>query len=525
MKNYLVTALALGLSACGGGGGGGSESFLSFDKAQLVLQGFSEDIAVPKAKFIVTAKEVIKQPASLQVLSTELGISKISITQIDDRSYGVDVVFDNNLSPGTHNGFLDVKVCKDNAASCAQFYGDGPSRLPYSLKVSGVWDGRPLKQFADINWSGSFGDSTNSSYIDAALDTANITKRWEFKMREGEQEHQLRAFGGKIFVLSTINHQFLPLTTHSLKAFDERDGRMLWMSEDNYSMKFSIDNGEITITDDGQQIAYKIDPETGGNNVVQLGSFVDKPGRVESIEPYANGYLAAYRPAKPDYWSSSVDARNSIIYKTQNGGGWKSSGYYTVIAERSNSPSTFLKTESTVYAPVIGKNNEHGIVALSAKDGSEKFFARVQDFYVDAPLFLAGNNICSTSELLTVSCFDKETGQVKWSLPESGVMFSASAQSLLVTDGEFANWRNANTGELEYSWGTVRDYPVKYNDRHSLMFKDVAIVGSPDRLVTIKKGSKDPLWAYNAPTSHLAVSQNGVLFAISAGRLIAFNLQ
>ena len=544
MNKYLVSLIFIALSGCGGGGGGSNtdspvtqnpgqppspsgempgenNGFLSFDRTQLTLQGFSDDYARPKANLRITTRDEINQQISAQISSSGLGVHEVFIKKIDAKNYDATIVFENNLPPGNHSGFFDINLCQDASGTCAQKYGNGPSRIAYSIKVSPPSDLRPLEKFTGITWTRSEGDSNNSRYIDVAIDTENISKRWQYTFPKTELWHQLRVAESKVFVLSGIQAPWGTMIGSTLRAFDEKSGALLWEAKfDDYLKSITIRKGEVIILDDRELMVHKFDMASGTRSISSFAPLHASTHR-GGIELYKDGYLGAFSLG----FNSYGPIRDSAIsYKSTDGGGWIKDNYYVLFSDQPGAQSAFLKTDDTIYAKVARYDYETvGIVALSPKDGSEKFFSPAP-LNKDSPLFILNSEICGVDYLFKIYCFDKNSGNIKFSVAEAGHLFSASPNSLLVSDGQYATWRNASTGLAEFTWGTPQDPRYRSSGGDVLMFKDTAFITS-SQFIAIKKGDKEPAWKYSGGVVRMDVSEYGVLYAIGEGRLLAFNLK
>ncbi len=128
----VVVPLSL-LVACGGGGGGGS-SWLTFDRytAQVTMyEGESPEVRVE-----ATASSAPDSYPQVQVTSDGVLFDPGSLGYYEDGLSG-SVYGDlrNDLTVGTHEGWLQVRVCKDDPSQCNEPFDGSPWRIRVVVTV------------------------------------------------------------------------------------------------------------------------------------------------------------------------------------------------------------------------------------------------------------------------------------------------------------------------------------------------------------------------------------------------------
>lgn len=135
----LAPLVALGLAVgCGGGGGdgggGGGDSWLRFTPSSIqatVGQGGSATVQLTG-----TAKSTPTRFIYIGVIVDGTAFSTTtSIAQTGALSYTLTLHTLPSLSPGEHEGYVEVRVCEDDPNTCASPYGGSPWHVPYRITV------------------------------------------------------------------------------------------------------------------------------------------------------------------------------------------------------------------------------------------------------------------------------------------------------------------------------------------------------------------------------------------------------
>lgn len=141
MKNTLVGIVCLAvLIGCGGGGGSESKPpvntnpvlFLAPEKLTLTVDEGGG------TSFLVQAAATKVLPGIVNVAIVDVaGVldSDVKISQLDSQHYQATLSTNRQLAAGTYDGVIEVRLCKDNPAVCAQPHEGSPLKLPYHIVV------------------------------------------------------------------------------------------------------------------------------------------------------------------------------------------------------------------------------------------------------------------------------------------------------------------------------------------------------------------------------------------------------
>lgn len=158
MRNLLASVLSVGLlSACGGAGG---SSWLSFDRNPIMVTMYEGE--TPRVSLTGTANDEPSTSINIGVLID----GRLFSPGTDDIQYVDEWTqrFSARLLPlsvGTHEGFIEVRACEDEASTCAVPYGGSPWRIPVNVEVRA----NPGNPTSPANGDFSSGTTGWTSYI------------------------------------------------------------------------------------------------------------------------------------------------------------------------------------------------------------------------------------------------------------------------------------------------------------------------------------------------------------------------
>ncbi|WP_269630867.1 outer membrane protein assembly factor BamB family protein [Pelomonas sp. BJYL3] len=138
----------------------------------------------------------------------------------DDGRLSARTLLSAQAAEGSVQGYLEVRLCRDDPAVCTQPIEGSPWYLPYKVKVLKPSNLSPLQPLPGaFAWSQSWGRASRNADVPASVSALNFNRRWSNRNVTWARMSD----GGRIYTnWSLYGGQ------RELGAFSEQDGARLW---------------------------------------------------------------------------------------------------------------------------------------------------------------------------------------------------------------------------------------------------------------------------------------------------------
>jgi hypothetical protein len=496
--------LSATLVACGGGGGGDADnSWLQFTPDHLEATTYEgESVAVDVT---ATSSKTISETLYIGVVDTAGVITPdVTITQ-DGLTFHATVKVSPTLAAGTYTGNITVRLCRDDAATCANPYPGSPWQVPYSFEVLSGTNLTALAALPGVGAWGTYqGNASHTGYVAANLAASRFSRRWAWQ----NAASAVAVSGGRVFTVSTD-----ATNRWKLSALKEADGSTEW----------EYDMGPLSRVNA---------PAVAGTKV-----YVTSTGHADTFMwafDAATGALLAKRPMSSQ-WEQYLAP---TVYK---GAVYTESGAYGGLTKFDTATVTEQwwsgLDQYDMWTPAVDDRYAYTLagsifVATNVGDGSRAF--QIEDTGFDwhgytmagAPVLDGGDHAFASSMGGRLVAFSLTDRTMAWSLAEQIQSDPALANGVMyVVNGPRLEARSPASGDLLWSWDAPDGIALSHPYRSQVVVtNNIAFVAGGSHTYAVDLTSHTSSWNYPAAGS-MAISSNGVLYIASReGRLVAINL-
>lgn len=230
-RRIFVPAAIAVLAGCGGGdGSGGQESRASNDWLQFTpstieltaYQGRGLD-------FSVTARssKTIAQKLNIGIVDPSGVISpEARLNTTGQYEYQAAMKVSDNLTAGTYNSKLEVRLCEDAPQTCAKPIDGSPWFVPIHVTVKPATNLTTLSPQPGLGaWTTIGGNARHTGYVPLRLDPARLSQRWAHSYPSGKPQMEATRpvlQDGVAFMLVKYS------LGNTLRAIEEASGKLLW---------------------------------------------------------------------------------------------------------------------------------------------------------------------------------------------------------------------------------------------------------------------------------------------------------
>lgn len=542
MRGVLTATIVVLLAGCGGGGGGGGGGDTSTSgNGTVVTPPVSNDPGLQLTPSTINlslyAGESQQVDVGVQVMHDFPGVVNVRVkddagvirTPVDIRSfskyfYTATLHVSEALPAGVYDGMVQISLCKDDPAVCAQPYQGSPWRLPYHIELKNF--GTALTQLAPVaamaDWGMYQGGVAHTGYAPLTIDAARITPRFSMVAPDAAKFIQ-----PSHSAVQSVNGVAYFTRNASLYAVSEQTGAVLW--------KNVLSNSPYGVGDPSvyQGVVF-VPVSDGSQNGVQLFNAVS--GALIRIVPATDASL---------FISPTVDATS--LYIRANGGALNVFDY-TSGAFQFQQSNKYSSMWMAPYAAALDQNyvyfyNAGTIFQLDKRSGVLNASMRTfRDQYNDS----YANNIGSvvlhsdqqalmTEEILygdgdgtgTLFNFDFAAKRMAWSVP--GTFHGnpvVNGGKLYIANNTAVVAMRLQDGGSEWTWPIpaeeVKDGKAS---AYNLIVTDNTLFASfSGHVYAIDLASHKTIWSFPRG-GQITMSRNGILYVAGASALYAFNLK
>ncbi len=544
-------AACVWLTSCGGGGGGGdaaSGGWLTFSPSAVDLTVYQ---GVP-VSFTVQANssKTIAERIYLGVIDTVgLITPNVEIVANTKTNYSATFGTNPNLSTGTHNSFLQVRICLDAAITCKLPYPDSPWQVPIRIKVLPATNLTSLTKLdGERPWGTINGNSAHNAYFSRPVAPENFTQRWVIPITSLGLS-QMNIAGNAIISSATATSQYSDRGGYLL-SHSEFDGKLNWkvdLGENSglSSQRFtSLSDGRVAIVTRNSAVISN----THSPSVLRVFSATTGQLQGSSLPVFgASPFFAGNEIFLSDSYS---DVRGVYRYDVNSGAlAWKtelaegSSGFSTPAADSRyvyvfHDPEGIVRKGAYEYVSVSGQ-----LVGLDRVTGLVGFNITVpgaSSLGVDLQVPVLGNNgmvfiesgAIYSDYLHSLLAFDTSAKTLKWTLTGNFLSNPVDAAgTLYIKNGQSLEARKPTDGALLWSWPIPEKFVFTNIPGNIIVVGNLVFLSGRDSTYAVDITTHQSVWSYPVP-GNLAVSDNGILYIRSKffsdlipGKLVAFNLR
>lgn len=524
------------LAACGGGGGGGSggpdagdNSWLSFSPTRVEITTYeSESVSI---SVTANSARTIAEPLNAALVDSR-GVIEPGAQIVAESALRYRLTLQSALAlrAGTYEGSFEVRLCRDNPATCASPYPGSPWQVPYRIVVRPGTNLTPLSRLAGAtDWTTYQGNASHTGFVPATLDATAFNRRWAQPMTTSE----VAVADGRMAMMTVTDRRW------ALVVLAEQDGRELWRHDFGELSMVTIPvpamaNGRVYLTLMGpvESAFFSFDAATGARlsrePIASQGYGLLAPTpHGGAVYGMSGGFAGLARfdgasgrqqwfnsePSLYDLWTPAVNDSQVVAFVSNR---------LWVIDPATGATRTVLpnpRTAGSPYsmngAPVLGAGGLVYVTAYGNDFGPDHFVAGsivAFDTAAGRVAWTQGTRVCSNPVL---------ADGVIYALTQAGELVAhdaASGQALWQLQLEAAADANAPPRRA--------DQPLVVVGRH-------AFVSGNGITLAVDLQQRRVVWSYPA-SGRLAVSAQGVLYIAAsderrlgggAGRLIAVNLR
>lgn len=479
---------------------------LAFTPSRLQVAGYAGE--TQEIQVTAKATKIISDAVNVAIASSTTTFSRVTVSAtFNPGEYLAKLQLSSALPVGQHIGQLELRLCRDSAAVCADPYPGSPVSLPYEVTIHPGTDLRPLRALQGAPaWSGATGNASNNAYVAATLNTAAFTRR--FKLLSSAIEN-VTIEGDRIYFAASGERG------STVRAIDESSGQVQWITEISDSTVHVpvVSSGRVYVTSDygshgplsifdasdGAQIgqislpAHRATPALAYRGRVYLGTSRSGESNIARLDPAI---------ATLDWSTDLGSIERTAAFAVDDVNVYAHDGFkLSVLRSADGSVLSTIKDPRTSGIPGFGKEDT---LVLDGVGGA----------------YLAHRHRDSYGPGRRLIRFDTTRGVVSW---EQTAMFTSNpvlANGVLyVNAGSRLEARSPATGNLLWAW----DSPEWGVGEHLLVIGNLAFVSGFRQTHVVDLTTRSSVWSYPA-SGPLAVSANGVLYIAPPGELIAINL-
>jgi outer membrane protein assembly factor BamB len=528
------------LGACGGGGGGsppggggdGDNSWLSFSPSSVTVESYAGETR--PINLVAVSTRTISEVLNVAIVDAR-GVVKPQVAlRFGQQRYEADMEVSQTLSPGTYEGRFEVRLCRDNPATCAQPCPGSPWFVPYRVTVRPASNLTPLSALPGASaWSTYQGNAQHSGYVPANVSAAAFNRRWVVPANVGN----MVVDEGHVVVAAPDN-QFA-----ALRSLAEDNGVELWRQAESVQFGgLAVGGGTVWSVGTGSGL-QSFNPALLGIELTSGRTRVDMPLPSAGFSPRyapvlqggsvlfaadASTSLARHRisdgavewrvtlgtpfPLPVTRWGPAVSGTRAFVYDSQRL--W-----------------TADLASGVAQAPISGPNYRPGISGSWEAWGAP-VVGNGSLVYVTA--YDTGMGLAYGAGSLVA--FDVNAGTMPWSVSttvRSNPVLAGAVLYVVEGAGSLQAY-DANSGSALWRWdppappsgGLVPPPPAERvgPDAPLLVVGNYAFLGSGGVTRAIDLNTRQAVWQYPL-VGRLAVSANGVLYIGNTEKLAAFNLR
>ncbi|WP_426168368.1 PQQ-binding-like beta-propeller repeat protein [Pseudoduganella sp. R-34] len=432
------------------------------------------------------------------------GLSNVSYTQ-SAQGFNATLKSAATLQPGEYNSNVEVRLCRDDPATCRLPIPGSPWIIPLKLTVKNASNLTTLLRVPGVGaWSSFQGNASHSGFIDATFDATKFSRRFSLPASAvTESTNSVATDNGKVFM--TLGKSFD--SEFELLAISEADGSILWRSslgKVNRANSPAVGNGYVfVVTVDVQSNLWVFDQQNG--NLVSKTAFGSNTG---SRAPTVAG-TDVFSMDGYDYDRSMTAFSSSLLSKR-----W-SSPMQSVMR---SSPTPAVDLEN-VYVFLDGK-----LRVLDTSNGNLKWAVSGPDANT-----LGGQSVTLSGNLAltygsVISAYDLTLRTVAWSVANSNVVDMAVGNGMVYSVAGMSTVleaRSLSDGKLQWTSESLG----QDNFRSVVVVRNLAFVSGRVRTVAVDLATHKVVWSYPRG-GNLSISSNGVLYIMEDNRSVsAINLQ
>lgn len=538
----LIAILGALLAGCGGGGGAGNTTSANTGgNGGTVAMPVNNDPALqltPGAiNLTMLAGESQQVQVSVAVKRDIPGVVNVRVADpagvirvpVDVLSYGqydyqANLNISEALPAGVYDGAVQIFLCKDDPAVCAQPIQGSPWRLPYHVEVKSFPTALtalvPVAGMSD--WGMYQGGATHTGYVPLTIDAAHIAPRFYAAAPDA-------ALHTQHLHSSAVSANGIVYFTRdgSLYAVSEQSGAVLWRQALSTG---AAQVGEPTVY--GGTVFVPVDDVTQGG--VRL--FNAATGALIRIVRISDASL---------FISPTVDA--GTLYIRSNGGAFSAVDYnsgvslygqYNKYSSDWLAPYAAALDQDNVYfynAGTIFQLDKHtGTVNASMRT----FRSEYNDGYannIGSVVLHSGKQALMVEEITygsdagtgTLFNFDFTTQKLSWSVPGTFRGNPAvNAGKLYVANDTAVVAMRLKDGGNEWTWPVpAEELQDGKASRATLIVTDNTLFASfANHVYAINLATHQTVWSYSRG-GEISISRNGILYLAAPSALYAFNLR
>jgi len=564
MHNYPISTLsryartravylgALLLAACGGGGGGGGGGGASSLPLAIALSPSSLSDSLVQSlprnfKFKATVTGSVSGLVYV-VITDNIGVlqGNATITKNLDGTYSATITTSPNLSVGTHNGNLDIRVCGDTG--CSSLYG--VTSLPYTFQVSAPSNLTTLSAWTGVpEWNTDRGNVAHTGYVPVTLDPIAFSPRWLWTPANASATPGVYTF--QSVPISDSSNRLLYVTSWStngtssvIYALHESDATNAWvvnatavnpyqypggLTVSNQVLYTSIRNGNGS---PGGMYFSAYDATTGATKY-QTWFSVGCSVSCEAGSPVISGAVAFVNPGSSG--SSVVGASPIMTFDVSTG-----AYLWTAQAGGAAGAAPALNSQGLyTYIPNSSYQNGPGFTAMDLTTGVTNYsigrpqtpIQQGQEYYNGSTPVLdgAGGALVvlrpGTNSTSPLSHFNFGTKTMDWEI-------NGAYQTIpSVVNGTFfvgnlspfqLEARRVTDGGLLWSWSPPA-YDGAFTFYSVVATQNLAFVSTDQTVYAIDLTTHLPVWSFPMG-GRLSISTSGILYIQGANKVAAVNL-
>lgn len=510
-------AIPMLLAACGGGGDSSSNAWLNLKPSSVDLATYEGD--GPSFEITATSSKTVSGVINVGIVD-DAGILDASATTIEDETqmvYRARFRLRKDLTVGTHTGALELRLCRDEPAVCAQPIEGSPWQLPYTVNVASSTHLTPLKPLPGAGpWTTFQGSARHTGYVAATIDAARFSRRFVYAPKDAITVSDAAVSDGLAVVVSRAD-----ASGWTLHGISEASGSASWTSKlgDPYRVNApALSGGRVYVTSSDRDDSA-------------LWTFAAHDGTLSA--------KLAKQSQGSEYLAPTV--ADDAVY-TEN-------GLYGGLS-RYTSDGT-VQTWSTTrlpqyhgWTPAVEGDRAYALIedrlhVLNTADG-QKAFEIIDSHYeqdgysVRAAAVLADDGIVYASQLLGrqhhLIRFDTRSRSRDWTKGTEVMSQPVPVgDSVYVLNGRRFQALSARTGEVLWSWKSDEDFTTGDSRVDGTNPAPLVVVGRYAFFSTtggtraLDLVEKTVVWKDPA-AGRLAVSANGVLYISRSDAVVAVNL-
>ncbi|MBB5204328.1 outer membrane protein assembly factor BamB [Inhella inkyongensis] len=479
-----------------------------------------------------TASRVVEGNFNIGIIDSKgITTGTVDLMSTSQMSYVAKMQLAPSLAVGTHEGSLEVRVCRDSPLTCAQPISGSPWQVPYKVSIRSATNLTPLVPLPGaLEWSTSRGNSARTAVVDADVSAANFNRRWALRSGlSGALSHSGRLFGWN---------------NSGIAAYAEHDGSKIWgrgdggSSERDWHSGLTVSNGRLwVIAEDYDWTISQL-----GSNLLAYDSKLGTLLSTTRLEP---------SPQKIDFEiprvPSAVIDQGAVFSGTISGTVRRhaeADGKLSWSAMPSSEPLSPMQRGlpvSVAHGRLVGFDGRR-LIAMDPATGATLFSIKAEggtaNYQGAAPVLASADRAYVTSYFShtapnpvsaggRLTAFDLSTRTQRWT---RGEMISSSAvekdRTVYVVDsGNSLLALDSATGAEQWRWGPAqardafpgKEYPL-------LIVGKYVFISMGDATYAVDSVSRKTAWEYPMGGS-LAVTANGTLVISGIHGVVAVNLR